>query len=78
VPGALQASNDGLRCAPPGRDIGLGQIGQTSDDHFANDSEDGAEAVILGLVSGAVSSRARSSQARSIPTGGGATDLGLS
>ena len=50
VPGALQAGSDGLRCAHPGRDIGLGQTGrQPCVDHFADDGEAAAEAVRLDL-----------------------------
>ena len=50
APGALQAGDDGLRCAHPGRDIGLDQTGrQPSIDQFAGDGEDGAEAVRLDL-----------------------------
>ena len=50
VPGALQAGNDGLRCAHPGRDIGLDQTGrQPCIDQVAGDGEDGAEAVRLDL-----------------------------
>ena len=50
APGALQAGNDGLRCAHPGRDIRLDQTGrQPCIDPFADDGEDGAEAVRLDL-----------------------------
>jgi hypothetical protein len=39
-----------LRCAHPGRDIGLDQTGrQPCIDQFADDGEDGAEAVRLDL-----------------------------
>lgn len=50
APGVLQAGDDGLRCARPGRDIGLGQTGrQPCIDPFAGDGDDGGEAVRLDL-----------------------------
>ena len=50
APGALQAGNDGLRCAHPCRDIGLDQTGrQPCIDQFADEGDDGGEAVIVGL-----------------------------
>lgn len=53
VPGALQAGTDEVRCAHPRRDADLSQTGrQPRVDHFANEDEDGAEAVMLGLDSG--------------------------
>lgn len=58
MPGTLQAGHDGLRCAHPDRDIGLGRTSrQTCVDLFAHDGEDGAKAAILGLDLGIAQQR---------------------